>query len=329
MKRFTAGAAVIALFSSVGVWSAGAATDPLGSIGIVGPADAGVQAVRQAAPPGPTLAGCPMFPADAPFNQRVDSLPRAANSDAIIANIQAAGSRVLHPDFGENPDYGLGINVVGAGQPLVPIRYTHWPQESDPGPYPIPDAADYQHGGDQHLYLLDAARCRISEFYLTGRDGQGWYAANGASWDTKVWQPRPIRWTSSNAAGLPAIPLTARCDEIEAGHIDHVISTSMSVVGPGFISPASHSGPNSNAANLPVNGTRLRLKAGFDTSGFPPQAKILLETFKTYGMIVADIGVSWYFNGAKGSCWDDSQLTQLYRVPGTEFEVVDSGPTQQ
>lgn len=329
MKRIAAGAAVTALLLSMTVWSR-AGADPVGDLGINGPATASGLAVRVRAPSsGPTLAGCPMFPPDAPFNQPVDDLPVAANSAAIIANVQAAGSTTLHPDFGENPTYGLPLNVVGGDQPLVPIRYTQYPQESDPGPYPIPDGARYQDGpGDRHLYLFDASRCRLSEFYLTGRDAQGWYASNGASWTTTEWRPRPIRWTSSNAAGLPAIPLAARCDEVEAGVIGHMLSTSMSVVGPGFISPASHSGPNRDGPNWPVNGMVFRLKADYDISGFAPQSKVILQALKTYGMMVADIGVSWYFNGIPGSCWNDRDLTQMYRIPGTAFEVVDTGPVQ-
>ena len=34
-----------------------------------------------------TLAGCPLFPADFPTNQRVDSLPVAPNSDAVVRSI--------------------------------------------------------------------------------------------------------------------------------------------------------------------------------------------------------------------------------------------------
>ncbi len=327
MKRFAAGAAVTALLVSSQLLPRADAA--VGSVSIGGGATAISAATRLRPPdPGPSLAGCPMFGADAPFNQPIDRLPVAANSDAIIANIQAAGSTVLHPDFGENQRYGLPVNIVGPGQPLVPIRYTQYPQESDLGPFPIPDDAVYQPEGDRHMYLLDAARCRIAEFYLTGRDGQGWFASNGAAWDTRSWQPRPIRWTSSNAAGLPAIPLAVRCEDVEAGAVRHAISTSMTVVGPGFISPASHSGPNRQDPNLPVNGTRLRLKANYDISGFSPQSKVLLQAMKTYGLIVADIGVSWYFNGVTSPCWKDRELTEMYRVPGTAFEVVDSGPIE-
>ena len=327
MKRITAGAAVTALLLTGTIWTR-AGADPVSDLGINAPAEATALA-RRVTPPvgGSAIAGCPMFPADAPFNQRVDRLPVRSNSNAIIANIQAAGSTVLHPDFGENPTYGLPLNIVGPGQPLVPIRYFQYPQESDPGPFPIPDNAVFQDGpGDRHMYLLDAARCRLAEFYLTYRDASGWSASNGAAWDTRVWQPRPIRWTSSNAAGLPAIPLTARCEEVESGRVNHVISTSMSVVGPGFVAPASHSGPNRSGPDWPVNGMILRLKAGYDISGFPPQSKVLLQAMKDYGLMVADIGVSWYFNGIPGSCWNDADLTKMYQVPGTAFEVVDSGP---
>ncbi|MEZ5215951.1 MAG: hypothetical protein R2705_02720 [Ilumatobacteraceae bacterium] len=209
------------------------------------------------------------------------------------------------------------------------MRYTQYPQESDPGPFPIPDNAAIQQGEDRHLFVLDAARCKIHEFYLAGRDASGWYSSNGATWDTTVWKPRPLRWTASNAAALPAIPGHANCEEVARGSIDHVVLTAMSVVGPGFIAPASHSGPNRNAADLPVNGMRFRLKADFDTTGYTGQALMFLETFKRYGLMVADIGVNWHFGGFAGPCWNDAELTQLYRVPGTAFEVVQTGAIQQ
>ena len=45
-------------------------------------------------------------------------------------------------------------------------------------------------------------------------------------------------------------------------------------------------------------GLRVRLKASFDISGFPPQARVVLEALKRYGMILADNGSPWYISGA-------------------------------
>ena len=71
-------------------------------------------------------------------------------------------------------------------------------------------------------------------------------------------------------------------------------------------------------------GLRLRLKASFDESGYPRQARIVLRASKRYGMIVADNGSSWYISGAPDSRWSNDQLHTLGRVKGSDFEVVQS-----
>ena len=70
-------------------------------------------------------------------------------------------------------------------------------------------------------------------------------------------------------------------------------------------------------------GLRVRLKASFDTSGFPPQARVVLEALKRYGMMVADNGSSWYVSGAPDPRWSNDDLRTLGRVKGSDFEIVD------
>jgi hypothetical protein len=76
--------------------------------------------------------------------------------------------------------------------------------------------------------------------------------------------------------------------------------------------------------DLPPMGLRLRLKASFDTSGFPRQARIVLAALKRYGMIVADNGSSWFVSGAPDPHWSNDELHTLGRVQGSTFEVVDT-----
>jgi len=78
--------------------------------------------------------------------------------------------------------------------------------------------------------------------------------------------------------------------------------------------------------NRPPMGLRLRLKASFVISGYAGQAQVILEALKKYGLIVADNGSSWFITGATDSRWDDEDLDQLKGVPGSAFEVVDTGP---
>ncbi len=73
-------------------------------------------------------------------------------------------------------------------------------------------------------------------------------------------------------------------------------------------------------------GLRLRLKASYNISGFTGESRVVLEALRKYGMIVADNGSSWYVTGAADPRWDDEDLNQLKNVPGSAFEVVDTGP---
>ena len=69
-------------------------------------------------------------------------------------------------------------------------------------------------------------------------------------------------------------------------------------------------------------GTRLRLKAGYGLGGFSGGARTIAEALKRYGMIVADNGSNWFFSGSSDRRWDDENLNQLKRIPGSAFEVV-------
>ena len=71
-------------------------------------------------------------------------------------------------------------------------------------------------------------------------------------------------------------------------------------------------------------GLRVRLKASFDTRGFPPQARVVLEALKRYGMILADNGSPWYISGAPDPRWSNDDLHSLGRLTGADFEVVDT-----
>jgi len=71
-------------------------------------------------------------------------------------------------------------------------------------------------------------------------------------------------------------------------------------------------------------GLRVRPKASFPIGGFPPQARVVLEALKRYGMILADNGSPWYISGAPDPRWSNDDLHSLERVTGADFEVVDT-----
>ena len=284
------------------------------------------QAVRLGVSAGPTIGGCRVFPADNAWNANVSSAPVHPSSASIISYIQAHGTDNLHADFGENPDYGIPFVVVPADQPLVPIVYDAYGDESDPGPFPIPLDAPVEGGGDHHVIALRQGACDLFELYVGRRQGGGWLAASGARFDLNTNNLRPLGWTSADAAGLPILPGLVRYEEVAAGRVDHAIRVTFSVTQRGFVLPATHFASDVSDPSAPPMGLRLRLKSSYDISGLTGQARVIAEAMKTFGLIVADNGTNWFFQGAPSSGWDDDDLDQLKDVPGSAFEVVDTGP---
>ena len=271
---------------------------------------------------GPRIAGCSLFPADNPWNTRVDSLPVASNSDAIVASIGAGVG--LHPDFGSGKwaggPIGIPYDVVDGAtiKKWMKLKF-QYADESDPGPYPIPKKVHVEHGSDRHALILDTSTCKLYELFgLKGKK-----AGSGAIWDLRSNALRPDGWTSADAAGLPILPGLARYDEVAAGSIDHALRFTVQRSRKAYVYPARHYASSLTDPNLPPMGLRLRLKASFDTSSFPPQARVVLTALKRYGMMVADTGSSWYISGAPDPGWDNDDLHTLGRVKGSDFEVVD------
>ena len=284
-----------------------------------------------------TIGGCSVFPADNPWNQRVDSLPVRADSANYIAAIQNDGRNNggpnLHLDFYSDPTVGIPVEVVPANQPLVPITYTAYGNESDPGPFPIPPnaAMEGNGAGDSHVLVVRQGECVLYELYYAHPDGHGgWTAQSGARWPLNSNALRPLHWTSADAAGLPIMPGLARYEEVAAGHIDHALRFTVTQTQNGFILPATHAASTGGAgAYSPPMGMRLRLKASFDRSGFDGQARVILDALAKYGMIVADNGSNWYISGKNDGRWSDPDLHRIYGISGDNFEVVDTGPIQR
>lgn len=281
---------------------------------------------RVSPPGGPSLGGCPMFPRDNPWNQRVDTLPVRADSAAIISRIQGLGGQRLHPDFGANPSYGIPFVVVPGDQPLVPITYVAYGDESDPGPFPVPLDAPVEAGNDRHVLVLRRGTCELFELYRAFRAGPGWQADSGARFDLRSNALRPLGWTSADAAGLPILPGLVRYDEVASGRIEHALRVTFPRTQRGYILPATHFASSDTDPTLPPMGLRLRLRSDYDLSGVTGHALVIARALQRYGLLVADNGSSWYISGATDPRWDDVDLGQLKRIPGWAFEVVDTGP---
>ena len=272
----------------------------------------------------PTLAGCALFPADNPWNQRVDTLPVAANSAAIINSIGA--NTGLHPDFGSGTwnggPIGIPYNVVTAAQKKVRVSFDY-ADESDAGPYPIPAKVKLEYGSDRHALIVDSSACRLYELYALKKNGSRWHAGSGAIWSLNSNALRPAGWTSADAAGLQILPGLARYDEVAAGSIDHALRFTASKTRRAYVYPARHYASSLTDPALPPMGLRVRLRASFDTSGFPVQARVILDALKRYGMVVADNGSDWFISGVPDTHWSNDALHTLGQVKGSDFEIVD------
>jgi hypothetical protein len=284
----------------------------------------------KAAAKGPREYGCPIFPANNPLNEDISHAPTDPNSASYIAAIGA--SLHLHADFGSNPSYGIPYVVVGRRQPKVPIRFTEFGGESEPGPYPVPSNAPVEGAGeegDQHVLVLQRGACTLYELYHARRAGSGWEAGSGAVFNLRSNALRPEGWTSADAAGLPIFPLLARYPEVRAGQIDHALRVTVARSQRGYIHPATHFASDSSDPSLPPMGLRLRLKASFDLGPYHGQTLIILRALKRYGLIVADNGSSWFVTGAPNPGWDETNLDELKTVPGSAFEAVETGPIRR
>ncbi len=286
-----------------------------------------------------------VFPLNHALNMPVDNLPVHPNSANIIKSIGA--NVAIHPDFGTVYDddgtirpMGIPFNVVGSNQPLVPVIWDLYGDESDPGPWPVPEnplietVFDWKDPtpGDRHMLIIDTSSNILYETGNVYKDADGiWHGGCGAVFDLNSNNLRPETWTSADAAGLPIFPLLIRYDEVERalatdGVIHHAIRFTVQHTRREYIWPARHYASSSTNQDYPAMGLRFRLKADVDISAFSQRMQVILRTMKKYGLIVADNGSNWYFQGTHDDRWDDDEINTLKNIYGRHFEAVDISP---
>jgi hypothetical protein len=274
-----------------------------------------------------------IFPSDNSWNQDISAAAVDPYSSQIIAGIGASG---LKADFGsglyDGVPIGIPFDVVCGNQPKVNVTFRanaydgDYGSESDPGPYPIPSNAHIEGNGqgDSHVLVVDKDNSMLYELYNASFANGKWGASSGAIFDLKSDKLRPAGWTSADAAGLPIFPGLVRYDEVLKGAIDHAIRFTLQSqnVKPAYIAPARHS-VNSRGGqySLPF-GAKVRLKAGFNITGYPPHLQVILTAMKKYGLILADIGSNMYFSGAPDDRWNNDELQKFSGVKASDFEVV-------
>jgi hypothetical protein len=271
------------------------------------------------------------LPADNIWNRRIDTLPLLPNSNELVETI--GPDTGLHPDFGaglyEGRPIGIPFVSVPQSQPLVPVRFDLYGDESDPGPYPIPADAPVEGGacsdGDRHVLVVQEGTCMLYELYSARSLTDGsWLADSAARFDLNSNDLRPAGWTSADAAGLPILPGLVRFDEVAAGAIDHALRFTTQPTRREYLWPARHHAGSTTDPNVPAMGQRFRLKAAFDISGFSAANQVILTALKQFGMILADNGSDWYISGSSDPFFDDDVLHELDVIHGSDLEVVDT-----
>ncbi len=281
--------------------------------------------------PLPGAPHCSVFPANNPWNQRVDRLPVAADSAKLIASIGLGDP--VHPDFGsglyDGEPIGIPYAVVSNRTRRVHVSF-QYASESNKGPYPIPRNVPIEGGrhsdGDRHVIVVDRNTCTDYELYAAYPvdGGRRWRAGSGAIFNLRSNHLRPAGWTSADAAGLPILPGLARYNEVARGSIDHALRFTAPCTAAAYVYPARHEASTCSGPNLPPMGLRVRLKAAVNISGLPRQARIVAQALKVYGMILADNGSPWYISGAPNRHWNNDALHLLDRLTGRDFEVVNT-----
>jgi hypothetical protein len=278
--------------------------------------------------PSQDLGNFAVFPADNVWKWDISEYQVHPNSANYLASIGTA--RTMHPDFGtvwNGAPIGIPYITVTASQPKIPVNYTEYGDESDPGPFPVPLNAPIEGGaasdGDRHVIVIDKDAWMLYELYYAFPRSDRWDAASGAQFDLSKNDDHPLGWTSADAAGLPIFPGLVRYEEVYIkGEVNHAIRMTCHATQRAYIYPARHYASSSTDVNLPPMGLRFRMKSSFNISGFSAPIQVICRAMKKYGLIVADNGSDWYISGAPDSRWDDDVLGELKTIPGNAFEAV-------
>jgi hypothetical protein len=280
---------------------------------------------------------CTVFPSNNVWNADISKLPVNSRSAEWIKNIGRSDD--LHPDFGRSygaqpVPYGIPITVVSGSHPKVHVKFGY-SSESDHVRYPLGSDTKIEGGkhasGDRHAIVVDKATCVDYETWNTRHTRHGWTAGSGAVWhlnNNKLRvKPRlnlgPNGLTSADAAGLPILAGLLRPNEVKAGYVDHAIRFTAPVSSRHFIWPAEHEAGSKASRAYPPMGARFRLKASFSLAGYSRDTKVVLRAMKTFGLILADNGSSWYFQGAASNKWSNTMISQLKTIPASAFQAID------
>ena len=268
----------------------------------------------------PEAPSCPILPNDDVWHSNIQLMPVHPLSDSWIANM-GGPSRLLHPNFGG--PYGYQLQVVDNATPTTRLAFDY-ADESDNVPYPFTASTPIEPASDAHAFMLNRESCLLYELFAASWNGGRPTAGSGAVFDLSKHDLRPAGWTSADAAGLPIWPGVLRYDEVARGLVDHAIRFTAQRTDRSFVWPARHQAGAASDPALPPMGARFRLRADFPFAGFSPQSQVVLMAMQRYGLILADNGSSWFFQGSVDPRWSDQLISELKRIPAGAFEAVDA-----
>jgi hypothetical protein len=280
-----------------------------------------------------TVGGCTVFPADNYWHADVSKLPVDPHSAAWLSNMSPA--RKLHPDFGPSGgavDYGMPITIVDGSHPKVSVDF-YYPDESDHVLYPLGSDTKIEggadSGGDMHAIIVDSSSCQLYETFATTEVNGQWQAGSGATWNLNSNALRPAGWTSADAAGLPILPGLLRWSEVQNNTIDHAIRFTTNVTSKYYLWPAMHQAGSTSSLDFPPMGARFRLDPAYTAAGLSGYAQESVRAMQTYGLVLADNGSPWFFQGDADPGWPPSLIDELKTIPASAFVAVDTSSLQR
>ena len=248
------------------------------------------------------LAGCAVFPADNPWNQRVDSLPVASNSggDHLDDRRRApASTPTSAPGKWDGGPIGIPYNVVRRDAEEGPRRVLLRRRER---PRPVPDpgeAGDRVRQRPPHPHRRPR-HCRLYELYdaqALGREVDG-----GLGRDleprarTRCGRPAGRRRTPPACRSFPGSRATTRSPP---GTIDHALRFTVQRTRRAYVYPARHDASDADRPEPAADGPpRCGCARASTRAASRGRRAIVLEALKRYGMMVADNGSNWYISGA-------------------------------
>jgi hypothetical protein len=307
-----------------------------------------------------TTGGCSIFPADSIWHLNVANLPVDTSAFAPIPSVYAPAS--LHLVFGTYlADGGIPFYRVPYNQQNVPVTTTLYQSYFTSGPFPsyAPVESTQNSGadGDRHTLILQTAgggnNCKLWELWQGAPTSNGWTASSNAYWDLGTYNMLPQDNGSTDAAGLPIMPLLWNYDEVagscaagsECGVVKHPGRLTLNHTLNYHVWPAtaqsglgtctggyeddnrliSQSNPPTTCNTGAPMGEIYRLKSSTAAPAAcagHPQAQVLITAMRNYGLIVADNGITGGMVATADARWNDADLACLVNLHLTDFEPV-------